>query len=207
MSQVSMKNIGLLCLLGWAHSVFSDTVSDALQAKLHSIHAMSAQFTQIVKTRHRALSRSSGTMALARPGRFRWQTVSPMAQLVVANGKTLWIYDADLEQVSVKKQAKEMSGTAAVFLSADHDTIDRDFVVSVSEKGSEAVFDMRAKSHKESIQQVKLRFVGDLLTGIELFDQLGQDTLIHLNHIKTNIPLSASLFQFKIPKGVDVVEQ
>ena len=178
---------------------------ELLQKKLNSMRTMSASFSQMVKAKKRSLSRSSGTMALARPGRFRWQTLEPMAQLVVADGRRLWIYDEALEQVSVKKQNKGLGGTAALFLSGYDDTVARDFVVTANESGT--MFDLRAKSNKANFQRMKLTFEGNILHGIELLDQLGQTTEIRLSHIKINSKLSPMLFHLNVPKGVDVVQQ
>lgn len=202
-----MKKIMLFLCLIWAEAVFSDTTSEALQAKLNAIKTMTASFSQVVSTKQRQLSRSSGTMALSRPGHFRWETTRPMEQLVLADGRQLWVYDVDLEQVSVRKQDKGLGGPAGLFLSDNSNTITRDFNVTASGKQDSMTYDMRAKSTKANFQRVKLIFVGDVLSGIELFDPLGQQTNVKLSHIKNNLPLSSGLFKFKPPKGVDVVKQ
>lgn len=186
---------------------FSQTAGDMLQDKLNAMRSMSANFSQIVKAKKRELSRSSGTMALERPGRFRWQTVEPMEQLVVADGKKMWIYDVDLEQVTVKKQEKGLGGTAALFLSGYDNTVTRDFDVAQQNNGSTTTFDLKSKSPKANFQKIKLIFSEDKLIGLELFDQLGQLTQVKLNQIKSNPKLEAKLFQFTPPKGVDIVKQ
>ena len=184
-----------------------DVISENLQKKLNAIRTMSAHFSQVVKANQRELSRSSGSMALARPGRFRWQTQHPMEQLVVADGHRLWIYDIDLEQVTVKPQDHGLGGTAGLFLSGYNDTVTKDFNVTMLVNGNQQTFDLHATSNKASFQRVKLKFVGDALHGIELFDQLGQHTDVQLQAIKTNPKLADSLFSFKPPKGTDVVNQ
>ena len=201
-----MKRILVLTTALFINTSFGAT-ADVLQNKLNSIRTMSAKFSQVIKAGKKVLSRSSGTMALERPGRFRWQTRDPMAQLVVADNKHLWVYDVDLEQVTVKKQEKGLGGTAALFLSGYDDNVTRNFTVSNSNEGKDELYDLQAKSGKENFQHVKLRFLGDSLTGIELDDQLGQHTVVTLSDIKNNPPLPASLFEFKPPKGVDVVQQ
>jgi outer membrane lipoprotein carrier protein len=202
-----MKKIALTFLLLWAANAFCDTASDLLQTKLNAIRTMSASFDQTVNAKKRVISRSSGTMALLRPGHFRWQTKEPMEQLVIADGSHLWIYDVDLEQVTVKKQEKGVGGTAALFLSGYDDTVARDFTVSNHQEGNKDYFDLHAKSNKANFQRVKLIFVGDELSGLELFDQLGQRTDVRLSKIKNNPKLASTLFKFKPPKGVDVVQQ
>jgi len=201
-----MKKITLLALLLFGQNAFCDAASE-VQAKLNAIRTMSATFTQVVKAKKRDVSNSSGTMALARPGRFRWQTKEPMPQVVIADGKRLWVYDVDLEQVTVKKQEKGVGGTAGLFLSGYDDTVSRDFVVTQSKEGKKDYYDMKAKSSKAGFQRVKLIFVGEMLNGMELYDQLGQRTQVRLSNIKNNPKLAEKLFIFKTPKGVDVVEQ
>lgn len=186
---------------------FCQTPGELLQTKLNTIRAMTASFKQVVKAKERVVSRSSGSMALQRPGRFRWQTKEPMAQLMIADGQRIWIYDTDLEQVTVKKQQKGLGGTAALFLSGYDNTVTRDFIVTQSGSIENPVFDLKSKSAKANFQHIKLVFHKDQLTELVLHDQLGQITTVHLAQAKLNPQLAASLFQFKPPKGVDVVQQ
>lgn len=202
-----MKKILLGLLLSISTLGFCEQADTLLQAKLNSIRSMAADFKQTVKAKHKVVSRSSGTMALQRPGRFRWQTNQPMSQLMVADGQKIWVYDKDLEQVTVKTQKKGLGGTAALFLSGYDDTVTRDFSVVQSMKGNEQVFSLKAKSSKTNFQKIKLVFNQNTLTGLELYDQLGQVTTVQLSQIKLNPKLGTSTFRFKTPKGVDVVRQ
>jgi len=202
-----MKKMAMVLLLACSASVFAETAAELLQNKLNAMHSMTAQFSQVVKAKKHQVSSSSGTMALERPGRFRWQTREPMEQLVVADGQKMWVYDVDLEQVTVKKQDKGLGGTAALFLSGYDDSVTKDFNVSQSKSGGTLTFDLKSKSSKDSFQQMKLVFTLDKLTALELHDQLGQVTYVKLTNIKSNPQLPAKLFQFKPPKGVDVVKQ
>ena len=168
---------------------------------------MTTKFKQVVKAKQRVVSQSSGTMALERPGRFRWQTQEPMEQLMVADGQKIWVYDPELEQVSVKKQKKGLGGTAALFLSGYDNTVTRDFTVKQSGSGDNMLFDLQSKSSKANFQRIKLIFGKDLLTGLELYDQLGQVTSVQLFEAQLNPKLDVALFQFNPPNGVDVVQQ
>ncbi|MDR3441419.1 MAG: outer membrane lipoprotein chaperone LolA [Legionella sp.] len=202
-----MKKIIFAVFLSVSTSGFCQSPEELLQVKLNSIRSMTAVFKQVVKAKQHVVSRSTGTMALERPGRFRWQTKDPMAQLMVADGKKIWVYDNDLEQVTVKLQKKGLGGTAALFLSGYDDTVTRDFSVVQSGSGDDLTFDLKSKSTKAGFQRIKLMFHQSSLTGLELFDQLGQVTTVKLSQAKLNPKLAAALFQFKPPKGVDVVEQ
>jgi outer membrane lipoprotein carrier protein len=203
-----MKTVGLFVLMVWGHYGFCSDASDLLQHKLNAIKTMSANFNQVVKANKREISHSSGRMALSRPGLFRWQTLSPMAQWVIADGHKVWVYDLDLEQVTVKKQSRGLGSTASLFLNNDADTVTREFnPIRRTTRGLRDYFELQATSSKATVQRVDLVFEGSDLTGMTLYDQLGQRTEVQLSHIQINKPLARSLFVFKVPKGVDVVEQ
>lgn len=202
-----MKKLSILMGLAFCSTAFCQSAGEELQAKLNAMHTMTANFKQVVKSKQKEISNSSGTMALERPGRFRWQTKEPMAQLVVADGKKLWVYDVDLEQVTVKKQDENLGDTAALFLSGYNNTVTRDFEVTVNVSGKNQSYDLHSKSEKANFQRLKLNFSANLLTGIEMFDQLGQHTIVDLTKVKTNPTVAPKLFQFKPPKGIDVVQQ
>jgi outer membrane lipoprotein carrier protein len=202
-----MKKIFLILLCSFSGYVWSQSEGESLQTKLNAIRTMTANFNQVVKAKQKEVSSSSGSMAIQRPGHFRWQTEDPMEQLIVADGQNMWVYDPDLEQVTVKKQEKGLGGTAALFLSGYDDSVAKDFDVQESSSGTVTTFDLKAKSSKENFQRIKLIFTKDDLTALELYDQLGQVTSVKLVQIKSNPKLSVKLFQFKPPKGVDIVQQ
>lgn len=189
--------------VSWA----DEAVSRLLQAKLSRIQTMQASFKQTVRAKQRVLSNSSGSMALSRPGKFRWDTHSPMKQHVIADGQRIWVYDVDLEQVSVKPQNDSLGETAGLFLSGYNDKAAKSFEVSLKQSESEERFDLSATSDKAGVQRVILIFSGELLRGMELFDQLGQRTTVSLFNVKLNSSLPSSTFSFHPPKGVDVVTQ
>lgn len=202
-----MKKMVAVLLFGFYHAVIGQTAGELLQTKLNAMHTLKASFSQVVKANARSLSHSSGKMALQRPGRFRWEVESPMEQLVVADGKKMWVYDKELEQVTVKNQEQQMGGAAALFLSGSNESLSRDFEVVQKKHKKELIFHLKAKSVKANFQKVKLTFYQDQLIALELLDQLGQTTFVKLNKGQSNLKLSPDLFQFKVPKGVDVVYQ
>ncbi len=202
-----MRTLTLFIIFICAQQVCAQQASATLQEKLNAIRTMSATFSQEIKTKDRDLSSSSGVMALERPGKFRWDTKEPMAQLVIADGTKLWVYDKELEQVTVKKQEKGIGGTAGLFLSGYDSTVARDFEVKDESKGNQVIFELQAKSKQENVQRLKLTFVQDALKRMDMYDQLGQHTIVNLTQIKLNPKLSSAIFRFKVPKGVDVVEQ
>lgn len=204
----SITWIAVFCWLHFSAYAMVDSPENRLQEKLNNLTTMTARFKQIVRAEGREVSRSRGKMALQRPGRFRWHTLSPMEQLVVADGNKLWVYDVELEQVTVKKQQKGIGGTPGLFLSGYDDTVSRDFHVTEKSKNRNLLqYDMRAKSKKENYQRVKMTFSKDTLVQLVLYDQLGQKTTVDLLGIQNNPKIKSSQFKFKPPKGVDIVKQ
>ena len=202
-----MINWLVVCLCCIALNGYAESPASLVQKKLSAIHTLHAQFSQTVRSKQRVMTSSSGEMVVARPNRFRWQTKRPMAQIVIADGKKLWVYDVELEQVTVSKQTQNLGAAGALFLSQDASAVQQNFKVTSHQQGNTEIFDLHAKSSKSNFERVRLFFAKDRLIVIELEDQLGQHTTIHLSHITMNQPKPAKLFQFHIPRDVDVVYQ
>lgn len=186
--------------------VSAQTPGEQLQQTLAQIETMQARFTQVVRSEGgRAVRRSSGNMALQRPGKFRWDITKPTLQLLVSDGAKLWIYDADLEQVTIKSVKGEVGQTPALFLSgSDRAAIDS-YHVRLS--GTKRVkYTLTPKSRQASFVSVELFFVRAKLTRMRLVDHLGQTSDIKFSQISINSALSSSLFIFKPPPGVDVIQ-
>lgn len=187
--------------------IYAQTNDIYLQKKLSKIKTMQASFLQIIKAKNAEPIKSSGSMALAKPNHFFWKTIKPMPQLFIADGQNLWIYDKDLEQASVRKQGKNLSGPAAMFLSDKNNNLAKDYNVDLTKSNSEERFDLRAKVSHVSFVRVGLVFVGDVIKQIHLYDELGQHTEVLFTDVKLNSKLSSNLFKFIVPKGTDVVRQ
>jgi|TARA_R110000868_G_scaffold334215_1_gene594898 outer membrane lipoprotein carrier protein len=198
--------VGLLCFL-IVHNSCAAEMSDLLWDKLSHIHAMTASFSQYVYAKKRVIAQSSGHMAFVRPRQFRWETIKPMEQLLIADGQKIWIYDVDLEQVTVKPQTESMGAAAGLFLSEDKSQVVSDFHVESEHEGKLEIFKLKARGKQANIQRVILRFEGDYLASMDLYDQLGQRTAVRFTQAKINSILPKNLFQFTPPGGVDVVEQ
>jgi outer membrane lipoprotein carrier protein len=202
-----MKKGCFMALLCWMSYTWSLTPAELFQKKWQAIRTMQANFDQVIYAKNRQISKGSGKMALWRPAHFRWETQAPMSQLVLADGKRLWVYDVDLEQVTVRNQAQNTEASAGLFLSDDKTNLLQLFNISVKQQGKQEEFVLDAKSSRSDFKRVKFQFEGSQLLGLELFDPLGQRTQIHFKHIKTNAIVSAKLFQFTPPTGVDVVNE
>lgn len=197
----------LLWILNPSLIIAAETPNAILQAKLNNIQQMTANFSQRITAKGHEISRSYGNMALERPGHLRWETKKPMEQLIIADGKKLWVYDIDLEQVTVKKQTNNLSDTAALFLSNYDHAATNAFKVSFTQQNAEETYHLQAKAKKENFHEIWLIFKDNILYTIKIIDQLGQHTTINFNKIVVNHKLAANLFQFTPPKNVDLLNQ
>lgn len=209
-----MKKIRLLLvftgLFFLSRLVFAESASAQLLPLLNHVSSMQASFTQTVyDNRGQSVQQSTGTLALSRPGKFRWDVKRPMPQLIVANQSKLWIYDPDLEQVTIRAFSPKASDSPALLLSHPDQTLDKDyFVTSIHKKQSTLTwFSLKPRSDDNLFQEVQLGFNQTQLQEMRLIDHLGHTTQIEFSNIKTNTTLSPQLFVFKIPKQADVIDE
>jgi outer membrane lipoprotein carrier protein len=153
-----------------------------------------------------ATDRSEGRISLKAPRQFRWEYQQPYPQLIVADGDHLWLYDPDLEQVTVRVQSyEEQSSPLAALI--DPGELDRQFVVSEGGQANGLTWvDLKARKPDDSaVQAAKLGFSANGLATMLFEDQLGQRTEVRFSQWKRNGALPADLFRFTPPEGVDVV--
>lgn len=153
------------------------------------------------------LQETSGELALQRPGQFRWHTDEPMEQLLVSDGKTVWLYDPDLEQVTIQTLDQRLTHTPALLLSGDVSSISENFEVSHKEAGEVVDFTLRPKAKDTLFDNLRLSFRGGVINDMQMIDGVGQRTNILFNGVRVNEPLAAGLFTFEIPEGTDVISE
>jgi outer membrane lipoprotein carrier protein len=152
-----------------------------------------------------AIARSSGTLYLSRPSRFRWAYDQPAGQLVVADGDRVWLYDPELEQVSHQSQAEALRGTPALLLS-DTGPIEEQFEVSAEEphQGLDWVL-LQPRAENSEIVKILVGFAGDQLADLEMLDHFGQLTRFRFRHVQRNPDLDPALFRYRPPPGLDIL--
>ncbi len=153
------------------------------------------------------LQETSGELALKRPGQFRWHTDEPMEQLLVSNGKKVWLYDPDLEQVTIQTLDQRLTHTPALLLSGDVSAISDNFDVSHQQAGEVVDFTLKPKAKDTLFDSLRLSFRGDVINDMQMVDGVGQRTNILFQGIELNQPLKADLFTFEIPEGADVISE
>jgi outer membrane lipoprotein carrier protein len=201
-----MRNFLLAAVLSLICSVAAAAGADTLRDYLRDTSSAKAQFTQIVYDRNmRKLQETRGTMHFARPGKIRWAYEKPYEQLIVGDGSKLWVYDKDLNQVTVKAIGQAIGGSPAALLAGSND-IDKDFRISAAgaKDGLEWI-EAVPKSGESTFEKVRMGFGKSGLEAMDLYDGFGQLTLVRFQGIERNPKLSTELFQFSPPPGADVI--
>ena len=175
---------------------------------VNNIQTMSGRFEQqLVDADNVVVDKSSGTIEIQKPGKFRWTYLEPYEQVLVADGLNVWSYDVDLEQVTVKPQAEVLASTPALLLGGSQNVLDDfDYIGSFTERDIVWVR-LRPKSTENGFTMVELGFDDGKLGRMIFSDNLGQTTLIALFDISLNEKIEEHRFSFSPPEDVDVVGQ
>jgi len=177
-----------------------------MHAFLRDVHSLKADFTQVVLDANlQQVRKSVGTLAIKRPDRFRWDYATPNKEIIVADGKRVWIYDVELQQVTVKPLNGTLAASPAVLLSGSND-VDKSFVVKdLGESNGLEWVGLTPKTQDTDFENVKMGFKGNTVSVMELKDALGNLTRITFSHLILNPAIPDSLFQFTPPAGADVI--
>jgi outer membrane lipoprotein carrier protein len=198
----------LLLILFVISSVASaaDSARARLDAFSKDLKSISASFEQHVLDMNGGAGKSSrGTLALKAPRQFRWETTAPFKQLIIADGDKVWVYDPDLEQVTVRAQGTEESHSPLTVLT-DLSQLDRDF--SASEQGEHdglVWLRLKSKDKEPQFEYADLGFDAAGLARMAFKDTLGNSTEIVFANWQRNPKLAGDTFKFSVPKGVDVI--
>lgn len=177
-----------------------------LQEYISSTRTLSAQFTQVVTDRTgRKVQESKGSLHLSRPGKFRWVYSKPFSQVVVGDGSRLWIYDQDLEQVTVRKLDQALGESPAALLAGSNEVEKLFAFRDAGEADGLSWLEATPRSKEGSFDSVRMGFRGGEIHAMEVRDNFGQVTQLRFTAIRRNPRLSADLFRFTPPRGVDVI--
>jgi outer membrane lipoprotein carrier protein len=188
---------------------------ESLETFVKTVKSGRAEFTQTVTAppRDGQSSRakvSSGTFEFQRPGKFKFDYKKPFVQSIVADGETLWLYDADLNQVTQRKQAQALGSTPAALIAAAPDlrALQADFTLeAVPDREGLQWIKASPKNKDGQLQNVQIGLRGDALAALEILDSFGQRSVLKFGKVEVNPALPAGTFQFKAPAGADVIRQ
>lgn len=185
--------------------------ADALGEKLVNdflinVITLEARFEQsLIDADGAIVERTSGTLEIERPTRFRWTYTDPYEQWLIADGLNIWSYDLDLEQVTVKPQGEALANTPALLLGGSENALEQfDFGGTTIEEVTTWVR-LEPKNKESGFNRVELGFIDNRLRRMVFFDNLEQTTLVALYDVTVNEPIDAARFDFAVPEGVDLV--
>jgi len=188
---------------------------ESLEGFVKSARSGRADFTQTVTAPPRdgqspRTKTSSGTFEFQRPGKFRFDYKKPFAQSIVADGKILWLYDVDLNQVTRRPQSQVLGSTPAALIAAAPDlrALQADFTLEAQpERDGLQWVKATPKSKDGQLQSVQVGFEGDMLVVLEILDGFGQSSVLKFGKVEVNPVLAANAFEFKVPAGADILKQ
>ncbi len=181
---------------------------DQLRSFLTQTQSARGDFSQRVSGRDGKATQppASGQFEFQRPGKFRWTYARPYEQVIVSDGAKLWLYDKDLNQVTVKKLSAALPASPASILFGSND-FEREFEVSDDgAKDGVAWILARPRNKDTSFQQIRIGFRDGLPAAMELADSFGQTSRLAFAKVERNPRLEPGAFRFTPPKGADVLE-
>ncbi|MCP1726735.1 outer membrane lipoprotein carrier protein [Natronospira proteinivora] len=177
-----------------------------LKQALDRLETLQAGFEQTVLDSEFTVDEvSSGTFAIKRPGRFRWDYQTPFEQLIISDGEEMWIYEPDMEQASVQPMDETLATSPAMLLTGRGDLEDSFRIEDDGVQGELHWFRLTPRVQDSEFEVVRIALGDETVELMELRDNLGQTTRIEFHSIQHNPDLDDSLFQFTPPDGVDVI--
>ncbi len=193
--------------------------TNSLVKQLSHIQSLSANFEQTTKVTNakpvqkKGLSAQhmnqtfKGVMNVERPGKFYWETTAPSKQTIVTSGKTVWIYDPDLQQAVRQSMDEQVANTPALLLSGNTSQIMQAYRVTQPNK-AKTYYKLYPKNKEGAFESLTISFGANKAPSLMILqDSLGQTTYINFSNVKVNPSIPASTFNFAPPKGTDIIDQ
>jgi outer membrane lipoprotein carrier protein len=178
---------------------------ERFQSYVRTTQAARGDFEQKVYDKSgKLVQESKGSFAFLRPGRFRWTYVKPQ-QVIVGDGERVWIHDADLNQVTVRRVARVLGSTPAALLAGASD-IDKAFdLKEIGEKDGLEWLEAKPREKEAGFERIRLGLATGGVEAMELLDHFGQTTVLRFSNLVRNPQIEPATFRFSPPKGADVL--
>jgi len=186
----------------------------SLRSFVKDVHSGKGAFTQVVSSPDgKRRRKSEGSLEFKRPNQFRFAYRTPTEQLIVGDGQQVWLWDEDLNQVTVRPMGEALGATPAALLSGN--SLDKDFTLknvpataggASQESGWEWV-EATPRSHEGQFRWVRVAFQSGVLKALEIQDSFGQRSRLDFPDFQSRVDLPPARFQFKPPAGADVLKQ
>jgi outer membrane lipoprotein carrier protein len=219
---VKLSPLFAAVILSLAFICHADDTHTALDTWLAGLKSLRTQFTQTTKdSQGHQTGQASGELLVLRPGRFRWESrdvadtaggsapasaaAADSGQVLIADGRNVWFYDRDLQQVQVKAVDAALSATPIMLLSGGADVRKAFEITDAGTKDGLTWLRIKPRGSDADFRQAVLGFAGDELRQMILEDKLGQQSTLTFSHSQRNAPVTDAEVSFTPPKGVDVI--
>ena len=201
----AVVNIFAALSLLFSSVAFADGVASLRDFFSHT-DSMRAKFHQEVNdNKGRKVQEVDGTMQLQRPNKFRWDYNKPYEQQIISDGKQVFLYDPELQQVTIRELSKALGSSPAALL-AGGDAVEKSFTLKNAIRKDGLIWVLALPKDKDSgFDRVLLGFKADKLRKMEMVDSFNHTTHITFDDVERNPSLQEATFLFTPPKGVDVV--
>lgn len=179
---------------------------ERFQSFVRTTQSARADFEQKVYDKSgKLVQESKGSFAFLRPGRFRWSYAKPNPQVIVGDGERVWIHDADLNQVTVRRIARAIGATPAALLAGSAD-IDKAFELSeAGDKDGYEWLEAKPRERESGFERIRLGLGVAGVEAMELVDHFGQTTVLRFSNVVRNPQIEPGTFRFTPPRGADVL--
>ena len=186
----------------------ADTARTIVSGFIESTESYHAKFVQVLQnSAGEVLEEETGQLWLQRPGKFRWEYAIPWERQIVANEADIWLYDAELEQITVRSAEGALLESPAALLVGDLSALDDYRSSGVRTPDGFTLVNLEPLTGQGDFQLIGLGFMDGKLVSLELHDRFGQLTLIRFSSIVRNPKLNQDIFSFELPDGADVIDQ
>jgi outer membrane lipoprotein carrier protein len=179
---------------------------DRLNQFMTGTQSATAEFEQRIQGRDgKVVQESRGTLALARPGKFRWTYVKPYPQVIVGDGARVWIYDEDLRQVTVRKLDQALGATPAALLAGSNEALKAFVLKDDGAKDGLEWVEATPRDRESSFERIRMGFGFSGIERMQLTDTFGQTTDLRFTAFQRNARIDPAQFRFVPPPGADVI--
>lgn len=198
----------LLAVIAFAPMLVHAAALDQFKSFVASTKAARGEFSQqqvkMIDGTAKVSNVSSGSFSFARPGKFIWTYVKPYEQLLQADGDKLYIFDKDLNQVTIKKLGDALASSPAAILFGSNDLEQNFTLKEAGSKDGLEWLEATPKAKDSTFEQIGIGLRNGVPQAMELRDSFGQVSLLTFRHFEKNPALPANGFKFVVPKGADV---
>lgn len=201
--------IVLLCLAPFSVANGDLTAAEHLALRMAELEQLEADFSQrLIDGRGMELRQTRGQLWAERPDRFRWEVEAPFAEVLIGDGETLWLWDPDLEQVTIRPYDERLEATPARLLSgAVEDLLEAFDVDRLAGSDGAERFTLWPRQEDALFERLEFLFEDGQPRFLVIHDALGQRTDVELIDVRTRFDDDPERFRFEIPEGADVIRE